>query len=166
MKILHRYTSACLWESPHETLEETVVAAVKSGANLSDANLRGANLRGANLSDANLRGANLSDANLSDAIVYGCALGVPTFDEYLSEVVPALLTAGGVTIQAILDAGAWECHSWDNCPMAVAFKVPGLDKIPPLHRPRAAQFVSLFDARLIPRSAIEAAIAKQGEGTR
>ena len=37
------------------------------GANLSGANLRGANLSGANLSDANLSGANLSDANLSGA---------------------------------------------------------------------------------------------------
>ena len=38
---------------------------IKSGANLSYANLRCANLHGANLRCANLHGANLSDANLS-----------------------------------------------------------------------------------------------------
>ena len=38
-----------------------------SGADLRGANLRGANLIGANLIGADLRGANLSDANLSDA---------------------------------------------------------------------------------------------------
>ncbi len=42
-----------------------------SGANLSDANLRGANLRYADLSGANLRGANLSGANLRGANLSG-----------------------------------------------------------------------------------------------
>ena len=78
-----------------ESLREAVIAAVRegaylsdanlSGANLSDANLsgaylRGANLRGANLSDANLRGANLRDANLSGANLSGAYLS----DAYLS----------------------------------------------------------------------------------
>jgi len=129
------------------------------GAYLEGAYLDGAYLDGAYLKGAYLKGAYLEGAYLEGAIVAGCALGVPTFAAYLSEVVPPLLRAGGLTLRAILDAGAWECNDWANCPMAVAFSVHSLDDIPALHRPRAQQFVSLFDAGLIPRSVVEDAIA-------
>jgi hypothetical protein len=77
IKILHRFTLAVLFEHDAEdnTMRLTVEAAVKSGADLSDANLRGANLRDANLRGANLGVANLRDANLRDANLRGANLG-------------------------------------------------------------------------------------------
>lgn len=72
------------FEKENNTIKETIEEAVKSGADLCDANLRGAYLRGANLCDANLRGANLfgadldganlCDANLCDAYLRGAYL--------------------------------------------------------------------------------------------
>ena len=55
-----------------QDLRAAVIEAVRSAADLGDADLRGANLgdadlRGAYLGDADLRGANLRGANLSDA---------------------------------------------------------------------------------------------------
>jgi hypothetical protein len=118
-----------------------------SGAYLSGANLSGANLRGANLSGANLRGANLSGTNLSGAV---------TWEKYLSEVVPALLTAGGKTLREVLATGCWECHSWENCPMHAAFGAKSLDEVPVLYRLEASRFVALFDAKAIPLPKLEA----------
>ena len=120
------------------------------GANLRDANLGGADLggadlRGADLTGANLTGANLRRANLRDAILETGE----TFRQYLDEVVPALCRVGGKTLEEV--AATWDCHSWDNCPMAVAFGVHDLEQIPILHRPRARQFLRLFDARVLPR---------------
>ena len=64
------------YESENNTIKETVLEAIKSGANLSDAYLCGAylcdaNLSGAYLSDAYLCGANLCGANLSGANLSG-----------------------------------------------------------------------------------------------
>jgi uncharacterized protein YjbI with pentapeptide repeats len=56
-----------LFTHESQTIKETIIAAVKSGADLSDANLCGADLRGAHLRGAYLRGAYLRGANLSDA---------------------------------------------------------------------------------------------------
>ena len=94
IEIRNRWTGAVVFEYTKEgnTITETVLEAIRRGANLSDAdlsganlsdadlsdadlrcadlrcaNLRGADLRCANLSCANLSGANLSDADLSDA---------------------------------------------------------------------------------------------------
>ena len=79
IEIRNRWTGAVVFEYTKEgnTITETVLEAIRRGANLSDAdlsdadlrcaNLRCANLCGANLSDADLRGANLRCANLSDA---------------------------------------------------------------------------------------------------
>jgi hypothetical protein len=147
-----------------------------SGADLSGANLRGANLSGANLSGANLRVANLSVANLSVANLSVANLSVanlrganlrganlrgadlsganlPTgekYELYLSEVVPALLVAGGKTIEEIFESGSFDCHSWTNCPMHVAFGIDTPSKGPKLLIPRIEQFVQLYDDRLIP----------------
>ena len=63
-----------------ESLREAVIAAVREGAYLSDANLSGANLSDANLSDANLSDANLRGANLRGANLSGAYLS----DAYLS----------------------------------------------------------------------------------
>jgi Pentapeptide repeats (8 copies) len=67
MKILKRWTDAVLWEGEAGTGAEAVYAALKSGANLRDADLSGADLRDADLGGADLRGADLSGADLRDA---------------------------------------------------------------------------------------------------
>jgi hypothetical protein len=130
-----------------------------TGAHLTDAILRGAHLTGANLTDArltdailrgaNLTGANLTDANLTGAILTGCRLPTgETWLEYLTETVPALLTAGGQPLASF--ATSFTCHDWDNCPMAHAFHGHSIADVPILLRPRAEQFVQLFDAKQIP----------------
>ena len=86
IEIRNRWTGAVVFEYTKEgnTITETVLEAIRRGADLCDANLRGANLRdanlcdadlcGANLRDADLRGANLCDANLCDANLCGANL--------------------------------------------------------------------------------------------
>jgi Pentapeptide repeats (8 copies) len=141
-----------------------------TGANLTCANLADANLAGANLAGANLAGANLADANLTDAYLTDAYLtranlaganlagaknisptanitGEP-WSEYLEKVVPALLTAGGKSLETV--CAAWTCHDWNNCPMAVAFDIHDPKDAPILLRPRVTQFVQLFDAKMLP----------------
>ena len=73
LQIKSRWTGSVLFEYEKEnnTIKDTLIAAVKSGADLSDAYLSGADLRGADLSDAYLRGADLSGANLRGADLRG-----------------------------------------------------------------------------------------------
>ena len=52
------------YESENNSVKETIIEALKSGANLRRADLRRANLSSADLIDANLRRADLSSANL------------------------------------------------------------------------------------------------------
>ena len=119
-----------------------------SGADLSGADLRSADLRSANLSGANLSGANLRGADLSGADLSGADLDTgESWEEYLATVVPALCTAGGVPLAEV--ATHFECHSWSNCPMAAAFQCGGIEGVPVLFRPRAEQFIRVFDAHLI-----------------
>ena len=79
------------YEKEDNTVKDTVIEAVKKGANLRGANLRdadllGANLRGANLRDADLSRANLRDADLSGADLRGAYLrGADLSDANLSE---------------------------------------------------------------------------------
>ena len=108
IEIRNRWTGSVVFEYTKEgnTITETVLDAIRRGAdlrgadlrgadlcganlcdaNLRDADLRGANLRGANLCganlcDANLRGANLCGANLCDA--KGCYLSCPTEGSFI-----------------------------------------------------------------------------------
>jgi hypothetical protein len=81
IEIRNRWTGAVVFEYTKEgnTITETVLEAIRRGANLSDADLSDANLRCANLSGADLRGAdlrcaNLCGANLSDADLRGADL--------------------------------------------------------------------------------------------
>ena len=76
IEIRNRWTGSVVFEYTKEknTIAETVLEAIRRGANLRCADLRCANLSDANLSGANLYGANLSDANLSDAYLYGADL--------------------------------------------------------------------------------------------
>ena len=64
IQVKSRYFGSVLFEYEKEnnTIKDTLIEAVKRGADLIGADLRGANLR-----DANLRDANLIDANLIDA---------------------------------------------------------------------------------------------------
>ena len=124
------------------------------GADLRHADLRHADLRGTILQDAALQDADLEGALLQDADLRGTRLAgalLPTgesYEVYLTQVVPALCTVAGVPLHEV--AAAWDCHAWDNCPMAVAFGVDALWEIPLLYRPRVEQFVQLFDAGLLP----------------
>ena len=127
------------------------------GANLCDADLCSATLGGADLRGANLRGANLRGANLCSATLGGADLRsaknvrLPTgetWDQYLAETVPALLTAGGQSLESFADH--FVCHTWENCPMAHAFGAHDLSGVPLLLRPRAEQFIQFFDAGQIP----------------
>ncbi len=132
-------------------------------ADLSSAALRGADLRGADLSSADLRSADLRGAALSGADLSGAWLsdGV-RWDEYLSDLVPALLVAGGRTLAEVATPEHWDCHSWNGdtvgCPMAVAFGARGLSDIPALYRGQAERFIQLFDARLIPLPTVPASV--------
>ena len=55
-KILNRYDNSVLWEGEAATVKDAIVAAVKSRADLSRADLYGADLSRANLSRADLYG--------------------------------------------------------------------------------------------------------------
>ena len=101
IEIRNRWTGSVVFEYTKEgnTITETVLDAIRRGADLRDtdlygadlcdadlrganlsdadlcdADLRGADLRGADLRDADLHGANLSDADLSDANLRGADL--------------------------------------------------------------------------------------------
>ena len=74
MQILHRCTNACLWEGDAATMRDAVIAAKKSGANLSGANLFRADLSGAYLFRADLSGADLFRADLFRADLSGADL--------------------------------------------------------------------------------------------
>ena len=69
IQIKNFWTGSVLFEYEKEdnTVKDTLIKAVKNGADLSGADLRGAYLGDAYLSGANLRGANLRDAYLSGA---------------------------------------------------------------------------------------------------
>ena len=81
IEIRNRWTGSVVFEYTKEgnTITETVLDAIRRGADLSDANLcdadlHGSNLRCANLRCANLYGANLYGANLYDADLRGADL--------------------------------------------------------------------------------------------
>ena len=67
-KVLFKY------EKEENTVKDTLMKAIKSGANLRSADLHGADLCCANLCDAYLRDANLCDADLYGANLYGADL--------------------------------------------------------------------------------------------
>ena len=67
MKILNRWTLSIIFENEKETLRETLIDALKEGADLSGAYLGGADLRGADLRGAYLSGADLRGADLRGA---------------------------------------------------------------------------------------------------
>ena len=112
--------------------------------------------RRAYLARAYLAGADLAGADLAGATIETGE----KWEQYLREVVPELLKAGGKPLASF--AEAWDCHSWTNCPMAHAFDTHDLSGVPILLRPRAEQFIRYFDSKLIPlpETATEVAAAK------
>ena len=76
IQIKSRFTGSVLFEYEKEnnTIKDTVVEAVKSGADLGGADLRSADLYGADLYGADLRGADLGSADLRSADLYGADL--------------------------------------------------------------------------------------------
>ena len=62
------------FEKENNTVKDTLIEAVKTGACLTDADLTGANLTDANLTDADLTGADLRGANLTGADLRGVDL--------------------------------------------------------------------------------------------
>ena len=81
LQIKNRWTGSLIFEYEKEdnTIKETLLEAIKSGADLRGADLRGADLRGAylrgaDLSDADLRGAYLRGAYLRGAYLRGADL--------------------------------------------------------------------------------------------
>lgn len=136
-----------------------------SGACLVGADLRGANLRHALLTRSVLADANLCGADLRGADLLGCTIARAKFvgaklnganltgepwGQYLTAVVPALLTAGGKSLEQVATRATWACHEWGKCPISVAFDCDSIAGVPRLLCPRATQFVALFDAGLIP----------------
>ena len=76
IEIESRWTGKILFEYENEnnTIIDTLIEAVKQGADLQGANLQGADLRGADLQGADLQGANLQGANLQGADLQGADL--------------------------------------------------------------------------------------------
>lgn len=136
MDIKNWHRGEVIYSGKAETIAKLLEQAVKDGFYLDGAILEGANLEGANLSDKTIIETR------------------ETWKQYLAEVVPALLTAGGRELKQVLKPEHWNCHSWENCPMAVAFNTTGITGIPVLLRPRADQFIRYFDAGVIPLEAV------------
>ena len=131
-------------------------------SDLSDADLRKADLSGADLTDADLSWADLTDADLSDADLTDADLtgadltgailpNGETLKQFVEHTVPRLLTAGGKPLEEVASSGNWACHSWRNCPIAVAFSTDRATDVPEEHRLNAVTFIALFDAGLIPQ---------------
>ncbi len=76
IEIRNRWTGSVVFEYTKEgnTITETVLDAIRRGADLRDADLCGADLRGSNLRSANLCDADLCDANLCGAYLRGANL--------------------------------------------------------------------------------------------
>ena len=76
IEIRNRWTGSVVFEYTKEgnTITETVLDAIRRGADLRDADLCGADLRGSNLRCANLCDADLCDANLCGAYLRGANL--------------------------------------------------------------------------------------------
>ena len=136
MKIANRFSGETIYEAEAPNILELLYLAVKDSARL----------EGANLNRANLEGAILNSASVIET--------GETWAAYLSEVLPELLTAGGRALTDVLSPIHWNCHSWDNCPMAAAFATKGISGVPSLLKPRAEQFIRYFDAKLIPLESV------------
>src|SRR5437773_642820 len=131
IQIKNWFDFSIIFECRADSISLALKLAIEKKVSLGYANLRSADLRYANLRSADLSYANLRSADLlgEDAIIDTGE----TWGDYLEKVIPELLKAGGHTIEP----ASWQCHLWDNCPIAEAFGVHSLNEIPQLLRPRA-----------------------------
>ena len=139
-----------------------LTGAVLRGAVLRGADLRGADLTDADLGDADLAGADLAGAVLTRAVLTGAVLtravltgavlrdGVTTWEQYKTVLVPALLVAGGRSLDEVANLETWNCHNWTNCPAHAAFGANTIAEVPPLYRELANDFIRYFDSGLLP----------------
>ncbi len=115
-------------------------------------------LRDADLTRAVLTGADLRGADLGDGI---------RWEQYKTEVVPALCVAGGKTLDETANPETWGCHSWKSdrlrCPMAVAFDADRIADVPPLYRALANDFIQYFDTGIIPLGEVNPKYAQMAE---
>lgn len=132
IEIKNRWNGSILFSIEAANIKLALEAAVKSGASL-----KGASLKGARLETGE------------------------TWQEYLTEVLPALFAAGGKNLAEVITPEHWNCHEWDNCPMAAAFDVHETNKAPALWRHRIEQFIRFFDAGLISFEAVEPLLPKK-----
>jgi hypothetical protein len=111
IEIKSRLSGSVLFSIETENLRLAVEAAVKSGANLSGADLSGANLSGADLSGANLSRADLYGADLSGA--KNAALAIAQ-TRILPEgsIVGWKALRGGVIAQLHIPASAKRSHAF------------------------------------------------------
>ena len=139
-----------------------LTGAVLRRADLRDADLRDADLRDADLRDADLTRADLTRADLTGAVLTGADLtgadltgavlrdGVTTWEQYKTVLVPALLIAGGKSLDEVANPEMWNCHNWTNCPTHAAFNANTIAEVPPLYRELANDFIRYFDSGLLP----------------
>ena len=102
------------YEKENNTIKDTVVEAVKSGANLWSANLCGADLSDANLRDADLRGANLGGADLS-GIKIKTAIVFTGLYKYIT--IPFISEGGEKYVKLgcyTRKLSEWEADFWNN----------------------------------------------------
>lgn len=142
--------------------------------NFSTSNVRNADFRGANLSGSHFMLADLSGANLERSAYWYADMRLATlsdetvlpngitYGEFVHDVVPVLLTAGGRSIEELTTPDIWttDHRTWgaqikwrrDNCiPIATAFGVDEVSEIPALYRPMSRLFIYLFNNEQIPK---------------
>jgi hypothetical protein len=80
-------------------------------------------------------------------------LNAITLDAYQAAGGPmeGLLVAGGVSIEEVLQSGAWDCHDWSNCPLHVAHGVETVEELPRNLQPEGSRFLRLFDGGFLRR---------------
>ena len=131
MEIRNIY-GAVIFASEETTTKDSVLDAIKSGADLSEADLSGAylygaDLSGANLSEANLSGANLSGANLSGAKNAELTLARLQFLPETGSFEAWKKCKNGVIVKLLIPEDAQRSHSAER--KARASKVVVLDVI-------------------------------------
>lgn len=138
------------------TLADSILrSAILSRSKFVDSNLRNVDFRSANLTDADFTGADMRGFKFdSKTIVKGIKLSRAnltgeSWETYLSDRVPELLTSGGRSLKEI--SRAWECHEWTRCPIAMAFNIHDPSDAPRRLRKRVNEFVQLYDLGLIPK---------------
>ena len=116
IEIKNRWTGKILFEYENEnnTIIDTLIEAVKQGADLRGANLQGADLRGADLQGANLQGANLQGADLQDYKIKAAAVFTGL---YTYIVIPYITEENEMRIKmGCFDRSlsAWKENFWNN----------------------------------------------------